>query len=81
MKTNDLGKSTNTDEELVAKWTKRFEAAQTNQAQLFDAFSRWYDNFNAVYNQKIAPMEDAKKDKRSGSAQRGRSMSACPSKV
>lgn len=34
-----------------------------------------------VYNQKIAPMEDAKKDKRSGSAQRGRSMSACPSKV
>lgn len=55
MKTNDLGKSTNTDEELVAKWTKRFEAAQTNQAQLFDAFSRWYDNFNAVQSQKVAP--------------------------
>jgi hypothetical protein len=43
------------DEELLQKWSTRFEEARNNQTQLFEAFSRWYDNFNAVQSQKVAP--------------------------
>jgi len=55
VKVKDLGKITNDDEELISKWKTRFTQAQANQTQLFDAFARWYDNFNAVQSQKVAP--------------------------
>jgi len=55
MKTKDLGKAKNSDDELISKWKTRFSQAQANQSQLFEAFSRWYDNFNAVQSQKVAP--------------------------
>lgn len=51
----DIKPTQTVDEELIQKWTTRFEEARGNQTQLFDAFSRWYDNFNAVQSQKVAP--------------------------
>jgi len=48
-------KPKNNDEETISKWSTFFTDCVGNQQQLFEAMSRWYDNFNAVYSQKIAP--------------------------
>jgi len=55
LKVEDLNKTQNASEELVDKWKTRFGEAQGNQSELFQAFTRWYDNFNAVQSQKAAP--------------------------
>lgn len=39
----------------VQLWTERFSAAYGNQVSMFESFKRWYDDFYAVFNQKVAP--------------------------
>lgn len=48
-------KSKNRDNLLIEKWKSFYEDCAGNQQELFTAMARWYDNFNAVYSQKIAP--------------------------
>ena len=42
-------------EKQQQRWSSRFTASQSAQQQLFTDAVKWYDNFYAVYNQKVAP--------------------------